>query len=219
MLFLPILIYIAFRTFYLRVEKLYFSTFFIIISYIHVITYFMFLNNFKFQEFLTGYATAALSGNLIIMLVGEFKSIAIESMKLSEKMLVDPLTKAYIRNILARKKLNGYFVLIDLDNFKELNDKFGHEKGDSVLKIFSDIVRENIRKEDLFIRIGGDEFALIINSKNPLTIIEKIRKNVRSKTNLDFSYGITKFENFSMSYKKADKKLYKMKNEKKSLKL
>ncbi len=59
-------------------------------------------------------------------------------------------------------------VYLDLDNFKKVNDTFGHDSGDFVLKNIVDLIRKHIRSRDRFYRIGGDEFALIIaNSLNP----------------------------------------------------
>ncbi len=53
---------------------------------------------------------------------------------------------------------NGSLMIFDLDSFKLVNDLFGHEKGDQILKAFSDILRKNSRETDTLCRIGGDEF-------------------------------------------------------------
>jgi diguanylate cyclase (GGDEF)-like protein/PAS domain S-box-containing protein len=53
---------------------------------------------------------------------------------------------------------------IDLDHFKEINDSLGHDVGDSVLKIISDMLKDTIRKEDTLARLGGDEFTVIIEN-------------------------------------------------------
>ncbi len=57
-------------------------------------------------------------------------------------------------------KSSFIFVIMDMDNFKQINDSYGHYVGDEVLKEFTDIVRRNIRDSDLFGRLGGDEFVL-----------------------------------------------------------
>jgi len=49
-------------------------------------------------------------------------------------------------------------ILLDIDDFKKINDTYGHLAGDSVLRELSEAVRETIRKDDLFVRWGGDEF-------------------------------------------------------------
>lgn len=97
-----------------------------------------------------------------------------------------------------------------------MNDRFGHEKGDEILKKFSNLIIENIRKEDLFIRLGGDEFALIVNLDDPKSFVERLRKLSINVINLDFSYGIVKFSKFSKSYRLADKLLYDMKSRNKN---
>ena len=56
----------------------------------------------------------------------------------------------------------GALIVLDLDNFKLINDIYGHEMGDQVLKIFAEMTRRNIRSEDIVGRIGGDEFCVIM---------------------------------------------------------
>ena len=53
-------------------------------------------------------------------------------------------------------------VLFDLDDFKEINDRYGHQAGDDVLKSFADALKESFKKTGLTARIGGDEFAVIV---------------------------------------------------------
>jgi diguanylate cyclase (GGDEF)-like protein len=72
-------------------------------------------------------------------------------------------------------------VLLDIDNFKRINDTWGHSTGDRVLKYLVSICRNNLRSSDLFARIGGEEFAVLIGGSNPksaLGISERIRKDV-----------------------------------------
>lgn len=54
------------------------------------------------------------------------------------------------------------FAYLDLDNFKTINDRLGHEAGDEVLRIVSDIISQHIRQSDLASRLGGDEFAIVL---------------------------------------------------------
>ena len=58
----------------------------------------------------------------------------------------------------SRHKLPVGVIMMDIDNFKQVNDQYGHLVGDSVLSQFSNIVIENKRTEDLFARYGGEEF-------------------------------------------------------------
>ncbi|MBB6062723.1 diguanylate cyclase (GGDEF)-like protein [Thermosipho japonicus] len=219
MLMLVVLFYVIFDVLYLKIDKLYFATFFIVFSYIHIILYFLYVRSYHFQEFLTGYGSAFLSISVILMLTDEFEKVLVETNEISNSRYIDPLTKAYNRNILEKldnSNIEGFFVLIDLNDFKKLNDKFGHDKGDKVLVEFSKLIRENIREEDLFIRLGGDEFALIVNLDDPESFVERLRKLLIKIINLDFSYGIVKFSNFSESYRLADKLLYDMKSRNKN---
>lgn len=63
-------------------------------------------------------------------------------------------------------------LLLDIDHFKKINDQYGHEIGDIVLKDFSNIVRSQIRSNDLFGRVGGEEFAILIKDSNLPACIE-----------------------------------------------
>lgn len=105
--------------------------------------------------------------------------------------MYDALTKAYnrtyfleeIETLLAHKnKKNGFSVLLlDLDKFKEINDTFGHQKGDQVLQEFAQVIRNNLGSKDIFARLGGDEFAIILpaaSEKEAQYVADNICKNV-----------------------------------------
>ncbi|WP_024865969.1 GGDEF domain-containing response regulator [Butyrivibrio sp. FCS014] len=83
---------------------------------------------------------------------------------LEEEATIDKLTGMYNKakgtdrvSKLCKRK-NGALMILDLDSFKLVNDLFGHEKGDRILKAFSDIAKKNSRETDTLCRIGGDEF-------------------------------------------------------------
>src|SRR5215470_13099827 len=61
-----------------------------------------------------------------------------------------------------RGKHDLTLAIVDLDLVKEINDAFGHHGGDQVLKFFAQLLRENLRQEDIVCRIGGDEFAILL---------------------------------------------------------
>jgi diguanylate cyclase len=82
-----------------------------------------------------------------------------------------------------RYKTNLSLLMIDLDNFKQINDTFGHNIGDSVLKTFTSIVLEEIREVDVFARWGGEEFVLLLrhtNCAHAFGVAEKIRRAVEA---------------------------------------
>jgi len=113
---------------------------------------------------------------------------------------------------------------IDLDNFKKVNDKFGHSTGDYLLKTVAGILNNNIRPNDITARIGGDEFVILlseINYKKSLTILKRIQKRLlfSMKENnwpVTFSIGAITFNNISVSVEhmisETDKLMYLVKN-------
>lgn len=76
------------------------------------------------------------------------------------------------------KKLSFSVIMLDIDHFKRLNDQFGHHAGDRVLQQFVELVRYNLRSNDLFARIGGEEFVILLWDIDPgeaQYIAERIR--------------------------------------------
>ncbi|MFQ2093127.1 diguanylate cyclase [Aeromonas taiwanensis] len=74
--------------------------------------------------------------------------------------------------------------ILDLDHFKSLNDKYGHDAGDHALKEVASVVKRNMRSEDMFARIGGEEFAIIVTGSHPdnnLAIFDNIRAVIESQ--------------------------------------
>ncbi len=103
--------------------------------------------------------------------------------------MVDPLTglanrRSFLQDGTAMAKRHATrpkpvaVLLIDLDHFKSINDRFGHAIGDRVLEIFAETAKENIRASDLIGRIGGEEFAAILydtTRDKAVTVAERIR--------------------------------------------
>jgi diguanylate cyclase (GGDEF)-like protein len=58
------------------------------------------------------------------------------------------------------------FLMVDVNRFKEINDRFGHQLGDRVLQAVADVLRQNVRECDTVIRYGGDEFLVILPETN-----------------------------------------------------
>ncbi|QTA37226.1 GGDEF domain-containing protein [Thermosipho ferrireducens] len=211
-----LIIYTLIVIFAYKVERLYFSFTFLALCVAETIFGLLF-DTFTEYDFLLGYGLITVFLGLSIKLTLDYKNIILENQYFYEKSLTDPLTGAYNREIFNSLNPAGYFVLIDLDKFKEYNDKFGHKKGDELLKGFVSFIKGRIRQEDLIIRIGGDEFVIITNAHEPEKFIERLRRDVYKELGIGFSYGMSIFNNFSKAYKVADKKLYNMKKNKSKL--
>lgn len=141
---------------------------------------------------------------------------------------VDALTGLYNRGSYDRllgAKGNKTLLLVDVDNFKGVNDKYGHETGDAVLKFVARTLSEPFRADDYVCRIGGDEFAVIMTdiTQARRDVVEKRIEEVRALLALGetgipkvtLSIGVA-FSGQSSSYEElyrmADKALYKVKN-------
>ena len=144
----------------------------------------------------------------------------------------DTLTKIHNRrffnytlNRMVNENIPFSLILLDLDNFKLLNDTQGHHHGDYVLKVIASILKECTRSYDIVARYGGDEFAVILphSSKEAgKAIAERIRNNVLVNPKLmpypyiSLSLGIAAFPidatNSEEILQKADEAMYKAKN-------
>ena len=107
---------------------------------------------------------------------------------------VDPLTGAFNRRYFQtrleeelersrRHTLSLTLLLLDIDNFKMINDTFGHLAGDTVIKDIADILRRSVRMFDVCARFGGEEFAIIMpgsNAESVATVAERIRERIES---------------------------------------
>ena len=81
-----------------------------------------------------------------------------------------------------RQKVPICVMLIDVDDFKKINDNYGHQKGDEVLKHIADVMQNFIRKSDITIRFGGDEFLLFMydsNVRTAMVVAESIREEIK----------------------------------------
>lgn len=80
------------------------------------------------------------------------------------------------------------FILIDLDNFKLVNDTYGHSTGDLVLKDFSSKIGGQLRSNDLFGRFGGEEFAIMLPGSDTKTsdeVAERLRKTIEESSTIE----------------------------------
>lgn len=122
-----------------------------------------------------------------------------------------------------RTSIIASLAYFDMDNFKAINDIYGHSRGDEVLSVFSKIVRERIRNSDLFARIGGDEFVVLFLGSEALQtgpILDLIRTDFNKLMSTKgypttISIGIiniTEDKDLDQMTKEADKLMYKAKD-------
>lgn len=165
---------------------------------------------------------------LIIFLIKKYVKDSLEFM-----VNYDSLTQAYNRRfftdfmhkeLIRSERYNRAFSLImfDIDFFKKVNDQYGHDTGDKLLKELSERVKQSIRKSDFFARIGGEEFAVIApetNLEEAMHLAEKIRSQIQGDTFADklkvtISLGVAQYkdkDDENTIYKRADEALYRAK--------
>ncbi|KAB7681136.1 diguanylate cyclase [Plesiomonas shigelloides] len=145
-----------------------------------------------------------------------------ETMFFKNKSLSDPLTNAFNRSMLDNVNPidNSLFVYLDIDHFKYVNDSFGHTAGDELLCKFVSIIKCCIRENDIVVRMGGDEFLLIIDDVNTniaVAIVDKIQHMVERDIkkyypNISFSYGIGNYTgSIDETIREIDNNMYKNK--------
>lgn len=149
---------------------------------------------------------------------------------------LDGLTQCYNRTA-GLKRIEEHLIesiepsallLLDLDNFKEINDTFGHKTGDEVLQRFAQTLRRSVRTSDLVVRIGGDEFAVFLRDvgtrENVSKCVKKIFMRIMTETFItddDFDVGASMGvavspadgSTFSELYERADEALYRVKRD------
>lgn len=118
-----------------------------------------------------------------------------------------------------RFSLSLSMLVIDIDHFKSINDTYGHDTGDDILRRLCTIVGENVRKIDIFARWGGEEFLVLspgTDLENIQKLAEKLRLAVENSTfpkigRMTISIGVSTFwknDTFSTLFKRADQGLY-----------
>ncbi len=150
----------------------------------------------------------------------------------------DPLTNLYNRRVglemlessMVECRSRGgklSLVVMDVDHFKEINDTYGHSFGDEVLKKISQVLEDNLRKEDIVFRYGGEEFVYALpftGRKEAFLASERIRRDIsavfkgddkRIKKQISASFGIAVFpdngDDINKLMEKADSAMYRVK--------
>ena len=152
------------------------------------------------------------------------------------KALLDPLTglpnraawseRLVIEHVRSQQVNTGLLLaILDLDHFKSINDTYGHQAGDKVLKIIANVLRKGLRGDDFIARFGGEEFALLMPGSDlagGTRLLERLRAAVEQcpfhfkgeRVTITMSAGVAVFkpgENASQVLKRADQALYRAK--------
>lgn len=154
--------------------------------------------------------------------------------QLSVMAMTDPLTGAYNRRCMQSKLEKGKsdfeyneseftLMLIDIDDFKKVNDNYGHDCGDFVLVELTNLIKQSIREQDELSRWGGEEFLLMLSNtklNSGFLVAEKVRKNISShffnykdiEIRVTITIGLSSYRDSAMSLdevvKKCDNGLY-----------
>ena len=175
----------------------------------------------------------------ILRVVGTIRNIHTE--KVTQQALVEEAGRDYLTGLFTRRyairmigeylmnEISYGFLLMDLDNFKSINDNYGHAMGDTVLMQMSQLLQRTFRSSDICARLGGDEFLIFLPNGTSSSMLEKRASRIVQDfqtilTDLNISvpagvsiggiYGsnCTDFEDL---YRKVDDLLYQVKNSKK----
>lgn len=169
-------------------------------------------------------------------LVTAFCEKTLESYLLHNEAMVDKLTglknryafyEYYNKNVIkVAWQMNTCIVMCDIDHFKTVNDTYGHNIGDFVLKEVADVFKKNVGIDDIVVRWGGEEFIFVLNHKTleeGIEFAQKMRTIIEKHTfeiadisfNITMSFGVNVVDNLftiEENVKFADDKLYEAKN-------
>lgn len=176
-----------------------------------------------------------LNGKYVYLSARDVTEKYMQQEKLKNIAVTDELTGLYNRHFLDIKikeelekadsnNVPISMILFDIDHFKNINDKYGHPVGDEVLKELANISRGTIRKSDILVRFGGEEFIVLMpytDDNDAMIVAEKIRESLEKNINhivgkYTASFGVAKrikTESFISWYKRVDDALYQAKKE------
>ncbi|OIN29132.1 hypothetical protein AWH66_2007860 [Vibrio barjaei] len=146
----------------------------------------------------------------VVALFTDISRLKEQEKQLELLALYDPLTKLPNRNLLVTKvsellKFNEFgrymaVLFIDLDDFKKINDSFGHEVGDEALKLLASTLSKNIPSNDILVRWGGDEFIIILNNvRNETKVKSYASKLLNIISTMRFKTDLIHPQSFSAS--------------------
>jgi len=169
----------------------------------------------------------------IVMLKREIKKRKELEIELKRLSIIDSLTGIFNRykldtslkqqiSFARRHKTPLSLIFCDIDNFKRINDKYGHTKGDEVLKKITSIIKRNIREYDIFGRWGGEEFIIILPNtslQDAIHVAEKLKFKIENHNfgideKLTCSFGVTQLKKIDTSDSflgRADQLMYEAK--------
>ncbi|WP_457560090.1 GGDEF domain-containing protein [Caminibacter sp.] len=192
-----------------------------------------YITNYKLKTLQKIVLIFTIISGISIMLISFFVIMFVKK-GLEKASITDPLTKLYNRlyfdlqynyliNKFARNKTPFSAFLFDIDNFKQINDTYGHPVGDKVLEEISEIIKNSIRKTDIAFRYGGEEFIILFpetTQNKAVKIAERIKnaisKNIRLENKpVTISGGVGEYTGKYSKYhflNEIDKALYLAKN-------
>ena len=178
----------------------------------------------------------------IVETVDAYNKLYNQNKQLDTMANTDPLTGLYNRRTMTKHIIDFFsdykvskqpfsIIICDIDNFKKINDTYGHEGGDEVLRSLSRIFESLIRDKDFLCRWGGEEFLILLNNTDlnlARTIADRIRVNVENneikyndKTiKITITMGVasvTEEQDYNVLFKLADERLYTGKNSGKNI--
>jgi diguanylate cyclase (GGDEF)-like protein len=168
-----------------------------------------------------------------VVILTDVTELESEKEKLRVLAMSDPLTGASNRlqfntmidkfiEVSRRYDAPLSIIMFDVDHFKQINDNYSHQVGDDVLKRLVTIISEDVRKADLFVRWGGEEFLIVLSNtsiENAATAAEKFRKTVNDESFAEIdaitcSFGVSQMhpeDNISDFIARVDEALYQAK--------
>ncbi|PCK30088.1 GGDEF domain-containing protein [Pseudoalteromonas piscicida] len=178
------------------------------------------------------FANVLICGIPMIYTISHIRKMTVQQRdKLAELAAHDPLTQMfnrhYARELISHAKESCVsthsplcLVMADIDHFKQINDTYGHDKGDKILKNVADTIKSHIRPADIAVRWGGEEFLIVLapcSTKEAIHRIEQLRLTIEnihfqnSQLTVTMSFGIASWDHqdsFETTISHADAALY-----------